>query len=154
MLYAQLTELSSDKGKDGGKHQANDGNVFFGFNTETLAQVGPLYSGELCSNMEVAYVGNTTFLLCVRFITNDIVKIDTSTGRPTTVLQLPPLHDPVGGASTVRNAPDLSSASYFIQLQGPTMFHWVEVDVASHRVVSNSSALIYGHIELAFTEYV
>jgi hypothetical protein len=141
-LYTQVSSLS------------NDGNYLLAFDTATKTDREPVRMGELCSNMEVAYVGGDMYLLCVRFVTNDVVKVDVVTGKTTTMLILPPLHDPVGTASTVRSAPDGSSASYFLQLQGTVEFRWVEIDVASHRIVSNSSVLIYGNIRLAMTVYV
>ena len=147
MLYAQVSSLSAE----------NDGNYLVGFDTVALKSTPAVRMGELCSNMEVAYdTNNAALVLCVRFVTNDVVKVDVATGKTTTVLLLPPLHDPVPHANAVRNSPASSpaSSSYFLQLQGPAEYHWVEIDVATHKVVSNSSLIVMNNLPLAMTVYV
>jgi hypothetical protein len=65
MLWAQMSP------------QQGNSNMLLGFDTHTHTSTKPVAMLEICQHMQVAYVGNETLLLCVQFLSNNLVVVDT-----------------------------------------------------------------------------
>jgi len=130
------------------------GQYLLGFNTRTHAVTTPVPMVELCQDMRMGIVNKTSALVCIRFVTNDIVSVDTATGHCTRLVQLPPLHDPIHTTAVTVPSADLTTSSFFVQLQGLATYEWVEIDLSTAKVLHNSSTLINKHLPLAMTIYV
>jgi hypothetical protein len=141
MIWTQLPSMKS-------------GQDLLGFNVRTKALTTPVPMLELCQDMRVAMVNKTSTLVCIRFVTNDIVAVDTATGHCTRLVQLPPLHDPIHTTAITVPSADGTTSSFFVQLQGIATYQWVEIDLLSAEVLHNSSTLINKHLPLAMTIYV
>eukprot|EP00613_Pedinella_sp_CCMP2098_P075942 CAMPEP_0171956550 /NCGR_PEP_ID=MMETSP0993-20121228/123779_1 /TAXON_ID=483369 /ORGANISM="non described non described, Strain CCMP2098" /LENGTH=349 /DNA_ID=CAMNT_0012603189 /DNA_START=22 /DNA_END=1071 /DNA_ORIENTATION=- len=162
VLWAQVQHLDFGASKQGPS--------LIGFDTVNRTTLGPVPMRQLCQHMQVAYVGNSDaknaagaaaaaaaavdpVLVCVLFGRNELVSVDAGSGSTTSIFKLPPLHYPVIHSSAVRQRPD-GGVSYFLQLKATLSFVWLEVDVASGTVLSNSSyPAAQGQLALAMTVF-
>lgn len=141
MIYTQLSSQSS-------------GQSLLAFNTRTQTASPNVPMVELCQSMRIAIVNKTTSIVCVRFVTNDLVAVDPTTGHCTRLFQFPPLRNPVLTTALTIPSADGTTSSYFVQLVSIATYEWVEIDVSIGKILHNSSILINKHLPLAMTIYV
>lgn len=140
MIY---TQLSAQTGQD-----------LLAFNTRTQVVSAAVPMVELCQSMRIAIVNKTTSIVCVRFLTNDLVSVDPTTGHCVRLFQFPPLRNPILTTALTVPSTDGTTSSYFVQLQSIATYEWVEIDVSLGKILHNSSTLINKHLPLAMTIYV
>ena len=93
-------------------------NYLIGFNVDTHTDIEGVPVAELCQNMEIAVVENTTCLVCVTFAGSTLVRIHQDTGKMDRIHKFNEVHPPNPYATTVGVHPDRVSSSYYASLYG------------------------------------
>jgi len=128
--------------------------ALLGFDTTTLTATTPIEINELCQDMQVVTLKNQSTLVCVRFVSNDLCSLNTDTGTFTKIYNFPPLSPPIYHSTTIRVATDGSTTSYYAELYGAVESTWVEIDIVTGTVLSNSSVSALQNLPLAMPVYV
>jgi len=125
-----------------------------GFDTQSLTAANPIEIKELCQDAQVVTIKNQSVLVCVRFVSNDLCSVDTTTGTFTKIYDFPPLSNPILHSTTIHTTDDGSTTSYYAELYGAVESTWIEIDVATGAVLSNSTVSALQNLPLAMPVYV
>jgi hypothetical protein len=131
------------------------GHVLVGFNVATKENVPAVPIKDLCQNMEVIQIDSATTLACVHFSHDELVQLDSTTGKTKNIHDYPAIHSPEPYSSTVVAHADGKSSSYFTLLFGDREYSWIEIDVKSGKKVASTEIAtksLPGH--LALSQYI
>ena len=135
------------------KELPQKGTVLIGFNVDTLENIPAVAINDACQNMQVVQVDGTTGLVCVNFKRNELVHLDSATGKFTSIRSFPMTHDPTPYSSAVALHADGKSSTYYALLSGSIDYQWVAIDVKTGKQAGATTEIaksaLPGHLALS-----